>query len=363
VLDKYGVKHDENFCIPGVAIPNWVECSAPDINVDRLQYTVTELLLWFDHDQALPEAREIVRSICSPENMVITSSGDLAFKDIESARIFAKGYLLLTTEHWNDPINRVQLHLLIEAAKRSVIKRRIDWMDAVDKGTTRYPDEYFLGVDEDIVDGMQTGPQNRDDFMYAVKNLLYSIAMQERERYATYKLGEYSAFLLDDKAHDYPSELLGPKRVEFGPPSSQVSIEVNFDEAEQGGSRVPRLREGNGICYDLRPLKNRHVDPLVVLSSGEAKRLSEVDNNYANLLREQQRVRSATVAVRLALAGEFEDAFKDGISENERDFEKLKEETAPHMTLDQRRRVIHLGAERAKQSAINAGSLVLANAR
>ncbi len=363
VLTKHGVKHTKSFTIPGVDIPRWVECSAPDINIDRFQYTVTELLLWFDHDQSPPEVRELVRTICSPDNLTITDDGDFAFKDIEVARIFSKGYLLLTTEHWNDPINRVQLHLLVETAKRAVTKRRIAWMDEVDKGVTRRPDQYFFGTEQDIVDAMQTGPRNRDDFMYAVKNLLYPIAMQERERFTNYKLSEYGAFLLDSRAHDYPSELLEPRRVEFGPPSSQVSIGIEYrEDAMTPGARMPKLRSGKGICYDLYPLKNRYVDPKVV-HKGKVVRLSEVDGNYKNLLDEQQKVRGASVIVRLALAGDFEQAFKEGIKENQLAFNRLLDiSTTPEMTLDQKRQVIHLGAQQAVRAAVDTGTLVFKKA-
>jgi hypothetical protein len=122
VLDNYDVKYNQKFNIPGIAIPPWVECDAPDLNVDRFQYAVAELLLWFDHDESPPEARELVRSICNPDNLII-KDGRFVFSDIEIARIFSKGYLLLTTEHWNDPINRVQLHLLIESTKRAIARR------------------------------------------------------------------------------------------------------------------------------------------------------------------------------------------------------------------------------------------------
>jgi len=363
VLDRYAIKYGQDFTLPGIKIPSWAECPAPDVNADRFQYTVTELLLWFDNDQAPPEVRELVKSICSPEVLTITDEGKFAFNDIEAARIFAKGYLLLTTEHWNDPINRVQLHLLVETAKRAVVKRRIPWMETVDKGQTRYPDDYYLGIDQDIVDAMQTSRGNRDDFMFAVNNLLNSISMQERERFVSYKINEYSAFLLDTHAHDYPSELLEPKRVEFGPPSSQISVDTYFaSDGAETGSRIPTLRNESGICYDLHPLKNRFVDPLVLDARGRAKPLSELDSNYANLLREQQRVRSASVVVHLALAGEFEAAFKEGITENNADFTRLLHSGVPTMTLDQRRRLIKESATRANAAAIKAGTLIMRTA-
>lgn len=360
VLDKYGIKYDADYRIKGIELPPWVDCKRPNLDADSFQYAVAEMLLWFDHDQAPPEIRDLVRLISDPENLSI-KDGQFVFEDADVARVFSKAYLLLTTEHWNDPINRVQLHLLIESTKRAIARRRIKWMDDVDKGVTRSPEGYLFGIDDDIVDAMDTGPKNRDDFMFAVRNLLHSISMQERERFINYKQSQYAAFLLDDKAHDYPSELLNPKRVEFGPESSVVTIEATFTGHPQVGNKIPEFNE-NDASYNLHPLKNRYIDPLVFVKQGSRrviKKLSDIDANYRNLLKEQQQVRSASVVVRLALTQKFEADFVQGIRENRDEYNALLSENAPEMTLDQQRQIVELGASAAKSSAIRMGRVAI----
>jgi len=363
VLEKYGISVNNAVMVPGVEIPRWINSHHPDVNVDRLQYAVAEMLLWFDHEEARPEIRETVRQLCSLDNFDIDDNGDVVFIDEKIARLFAKGYLLLSTEHWNDPINRVQLHLLIHATQRAITQRRIDWMGEIDKNETRRPENYLMGVDQDIIDALETGPGKSDDFTFAIRNTLYPVAMQERQRYIDYKLGEYTVFLLDDKARDYPSEYLSPRRVEFGPPSSQVEVVVEMskkDTAGQSQLKLPTLDlEEEGITYRLSPLKNRFIDPLVKTSKG-TERLSAIDPNYASLLKQQQQIQKMGVVVRLAFAGGFEEAFKSGVKQNDREFSRIKKRSP--MTDDQQRRVIEMAAERAKRINIDLGTLVLKQA-
>jgi len=263
-----------------------------------------------------------------------------------------------------DSINRVQLHLLIHAAQRAITQRRISWMSDVDKNETRMPENYLMGIDQDIIDAMETGPGKADDFTYAVRNALYPIAMQERQRFIDYKMNEYATFLLDELARDYPSEYLNPKRVEFGPPSSQVAVAVERANGKGTGSikmpKVPTLNmDEDGITYQLGPLKNRYVDPFVRVGS-EVKRLSELDSNYAKLLRQQQSIQKMSIVVKLAFAGGFEEAFKKGIRANDREFGRIKKRSP--MTDDQQRRVIEMAAERSRQINLNLGTLVLKSA-
>lgn len=361
VLRKHGVTVNSNILIPGIEIPGWIIDKHPDINVDNFQYAVTELLLWFDHDGSPPEITELVRLICSPENLEITDTGQLAFRDLEIARIFAKGYLLLSTEHWNEPLNRVQLHLLIQATQRAIVKRRIAWMDKIDKGEQRLPEHYLFGIDQDVIDAMNTGPKNPDDFMFAITNTVRSIATQERKRFIDYKLGEYATFLLDAKAQDYPSDYLPLTRVQFGPKPSQVAISViqkgGQDDQDIVARKIPVLEDDpNHITYRLPPFKNRFVDPLVRHASGFV-RLSEVDQNYKNLLGEQQQLQHTEVVVQLAFAAEFEESFRQGVKLNDDEFETIKKRSP--MTNDQRRRVIELAGARAQSLSQARGTLIL----
>ena len=211
---------------------------------------------------------------------------------------------------------------------------------------------------------MRTGPGNRDDFMYAARSLLSAIGKQERERYLEYKQRQYALFLLDEEASEYPSEILNGHLVDYGPPSSHVEIEVNNERTRRHSvtsQPVAQLidNETEGIKYALPPLKNRFVDPLVVLSDDSAKPLSELDINFKKLLEQQQRIQASSLSVRLVLGNVFEQELREGITQNETGFaEKSKEES---LSADQLRRQIEGAGRRAEQAAVRAGYLVLKN--
>lgn len=361
VMRSHGVKVDEYLRIPGVQLPRWANEKAPDLDLDRLQYTVAELLLWFDHDGAPAEIRDCVRQLCSLDNFAIDNEGHLAFKEKEMALIFSKGYLLLSTEHWNDPVNRMQLYLLVQAAQRLVLQRRFPWMDDVDKGETRRPEWYFYGVDNDIVTALHENHGHTDPTLYAIHGVLNPIASAERRRFTRYKLSEFARLLMDERAQDYPSEHLSPKRVEFGIAHPTVAIKMSEATPEEraAATKMPVLEtnERGEMLYKLLPLKNRHIDPRVLKSDGTSMRLSEIDKNYALLLRQQQILQGMKTTVELVLAGDFRAMFTREIAANDAAFDGLA--TRAGFTDDQKRRIIEAGARRAVEQAIAKGRLVL----
>ena len=361
VLDKHGVKYDEKLQVPGIAIPPWVAGERPGIDVDNLQYIISEGLSWFDHDGADPQVRERVKAAVKIENFEVTPEGQLAWKDVVTALILAKMLLLEASEHWNEPINRTQLYNQIQAAQRCIVKRRLSWMDKVDKGQTRKPEQYLHAIDQVFIDAMESGPGRSDDFIYVLNNSLNGIAMEDRKRFIDYRLSQYQAFLMDDLTTDFPSEHLKPKRVEFGPNFSNVSTEVveQADMVNSGIGKLPALdKEAPHIQFSAGPLKNRWIDPLVRYKDGYAP-LSEIHPPYNRLLKEQQHLQSLGIIVTLMFTDEHNQAFRDGIEQNEHEFEQVRDR--PDLTMDQRRRIIEKGAERGKELSQAAGTLVLKN--
>ncbi|MGB4758652.1 MAG: hypothetical protein WBP26_01220 [Candidatus Saccharimonadales bacterium] len=362
VLKKHQVAYDpKTMLLPDVALPKFLDAEAPDINPDRWQYTLAEALTWYDTDNASTSMRERVRDLCSLDKIEISDDGQMVFKDVSDALLFSKIYLLLATEHWNNPINRVQLHLYIQAAQSAIVKRRMPWMRDIDKGQTRHPVYYLNCIDRDILDALSTEDGKRDDFMYAIGNALYPIAAQERRRTIDYKLPEFISFLLDESAQDYPSEYLYPRRVDFGPPSSQVSVHMRPAKETDPKGKLPVFNEGtDAISYTLRPLKNRFVDPLVK-HNGQIVRLSEACAQYKSLLDQQQSLQAMSVEVELAFAGAFREIFKAGVRESDERFASTSD--YPPMTKDQKRRVVEGAAQRAVRYAVGAGTVVIKNSR
>lgn len=362
VLDAHGVKYKKNMQVKGFKIPEWAHATLrEDIDADRLEYIATEALLWFDHDQADPRVRTKVREALRLDNFEITPEGRLAFKNAEAALVVSKLLLLFSTEHWNDPVNRAHLHLGIHAVQRTILTRRLGWMDDVDGGTTRTPEPYYYGIDQDYTDALETGPGKEDSFIYLVSNILNQSGMEERRRFIDYRTREYTKFMLDDSAEAYPSEYLEPQRVNFGPRSSSVETVVaemtDVEKQRALQEKIPQLDEqGDHLTYIAGPLKNRFVDPLVKSKNGY-KRLSQVKEPYKCLLEEQQYLQTLGVRVTFAFTPDYAKEFRQGMTHNDLMFQKLYDQ--PPMTHDQERRIIELAANRSVKLGHSAGTLVL----
>ncbi len=360
VLQKHKVKVDDQLQMPNIVLPPWPGAEAPDVNSDRFQFGTCEGGEWYDNEGSEPAVRERVRSTYSLDNLDIDKDGYFAFKDKDTALVYSKILLLEATEHWNDPINRIQLYLIVQAAQRLVSQRRFPWMEAVDQGYTRIPDWYMYGIDQDVVDALGENHGHTDPTLYAIHGVLAPIAAAERKRFYRYKQKAYGAFLLDDAARDYPSEHLQPRRVEFGiaHPSVAITMEPSTEEERKSNQKMPLLAENNGsIHYTLMPLKNRYVDPRVMMRDGTSRPLSEIDQNYASLLKQQQMLQGMKTNVELVFAKRFRDDFLCVIGRNTDEFNELY--SNQDFTEDQKRRVIELAADRAKSAAIAAGRLIM----
>lgn len=364
VLDKHGVKYDERIRVQGYDIPEWAHATTrEDLDVDRLQYIAAEALLWFDHDGADPAVRARVKEALDLKNFEVTPDGQLAFKDADHAMVVSKLMMLFATEHWNDPINRAHLHLGIHGVQHNIMERRLAWMEEVDRGETRKPTRYFYGIDQDFTDAFDTGPGRSDGFIYLISNILNESGMQERRRFVEYRLAEYTRFVMDDSAQDYPSEYLRPKRVEFGPRSSSIHTETveltDEQRAQLANVKIPQLEKHNSdLSYLAGPLKNRYIDPLV-RQGDDYVRLSQARPAYAKLRKEQEHLQSLGVRVSFAFAtNDHAKEFRKGMKDNDEKFEKLQRK-ASDMTHDQQRRVIEMAAQRSVRLCHNAGVLVL----
>lgn len=361
VLKNHKVKVDVTGAIKGIATPPWVETNAPDICVERFQYTAEEMRLWLESADVSEDAKHIIATLSDLDNLTITDDARLAFKDEHVALLFSKAYLLLSTEHWNEPVHRVIEHLLIEAFKHSVYSRRLPDMDLYDNGDTADVVSYTYGVDDDLRLALDTSRHDRDDFMFAISQLLSQLGKEERWRYVEYKRDQFVRFLKDSRAQDYPSPLLNGHMVDFGPPSSAVEIDVTAGKAPS--SRRPAIKanaaklihtDSGGVQYGLQPMKNRYVDPLVMTERGP-RPLSKVNNVYRELLRQHSVIHASKIAVRLAVSSGYEELIREVVQLN------TNEAKVPRRRLerDPLRWQIDAAAERAKTTAQAAGRLVL----
>lgn len=361
ILQAAGIRLDAYGKIRGLQLPPWIEVDAPDLCYERYGYTVEETRLAFSPSDDDPAAQRLIETIADMDNLVITEDAQLAFRDEEVALMFSKAYLLLSTEDWNEPVNRVIEHLLIEGFKHAVYSRRLPNMKDYDNGHTADVASYTYGIDQDLLQALSTSRNDRDDFMFALSQLLSQIAKEERWRFVEYKRGQFLRFLLDERAEAYPSAILNGHVMDYGPPSSVVEIKVEKGEAPR--QRRPRVRanaaqlihvDSGGVQYSLQPMKNRYVDPLVMTATGP-KPLSRINETYRSLLRQHAIIHASKVAVRLAVTGEYENLVHEVVENNA----EQARASRPKLKGDQLRWQIDAAAARSVADAQAAGRLVL----
>lgn len=362
VFEKHGINVNDRGEIEGFEIPPWVESAAPDICVDRLQYALYEMMLWFDGSptEEASEIRQQISDLASLEDIDIDDEGRMIFKDIDQARLLAKGYSLLSTEHWNDPVNRVQLYLLVQGLKYSILNRRLPGMDEMDGGETRKPLDYLYAIDSDVLAAMKCEPGRTDPYLYAIEGQLADIGREERRRFVQFKRRIYERFLTDSRATEYPSPILHPGLADFGPSSSHFEIEL-LDQAlvvpDGAHPQVPQMVSENGdLHFDLSPLKNRWIDPLVKVKDGQV-RLSEIDKPYAALRQQHRRLQQSSLRVCVPTTKAYKDIlWRQGGQISEQFF--AAQQTGEPLNVDPKRRSIETAAVRALDQAIKRGHYV-----
>lgn len=355
ILDKHKVKSpfDDNGKV-AIDVPPWIECPAPGLNVDRLHYINAELALLFP-------GNEDIASAISLDNLAVNENSEFVFKDINSARIWAKGALLCSSEHWNDPINRLILHTSVEALKRTIFMRYLHNVESFDNGYAGAPQDYTFLIDKDFDTALANEASSRrpDLFMNAVYSVLQSLGHHERLRFATHKQRTYQEFVLDSDAREYPNTLINPHRAAFGIPPPVVEV---MDSAQQE-KLVKDLHielKGRGALYMtdgqpvgiLKRLKKRQFNPLVKTKYGSMT-LSELDPNFTKSLEENGRALDYVGAVLLHLNPQTRDAIADAIHENSEAMERSAQ--LPDLSADQIRSIIKGAGNRALSSAIAEG--------
>jgi hypothetical protein len=331
-------------------LPSWVETDLPDICVDRANYIAGEASVWFPGNEA-------VRSAISLEALTTTKDGRMAFKDLENARVWGKLGLIFSSEHWNDPIDRTILMVMVETIKQSVLNRYLPGIDDMDNGTPAKVEDYTF-LNDDIFDQTLKERANHqhypDRFMTAARYLLRDIGVTERERFEAHKREAYLDFIEDELAADYPSELVNPDSAKYGP--KPVSIDFlaadehaeAVKEAEDKGTNIFTLNdEPMGV---IKHLKKRIYDPLVVTKSGPV-RVSQADPNYKQLMKQNDEAVSCVSSIRLLMNEEVRKEFAEAIADNNDRMRQPLRSLQP----DELRRMIDLSAQSALELSKESG--------
>lgn len=254
---------------------DWVECPAPDLCIDRVDYGVREIKRW-PLTMATWEATQ-------PDAFTLRD-GAIVMRNRGAATALAKSFLLLASEHWSEPVHRLQLHLQ-EMLVRDVLRHEYLGLLSIDMGLAEqfHPRDLLFSVDGDLTREMHLfgglGP--------VVLPLMQDIGAAKR-RVFTHERRDHLALFLSFDTADYPDPLThyGYFANRFGKlPLLPAYVDIRAVDHDPG--IVDYGNDPNSLDVYLPALKPRAVDPLFIDDDGEVRRLSTVDSNFAALLRQQ----------------------------------------------------------------------------
>lgn len=345
--------------------------NAPGLDFDKWHYTMTEIAAWFA-DYEDPEIHRLILEASNPEAADIDGEGNLYFKDPEVALFFSKCYLLLTTEHWNEIMQRIQIFAGNQAFNLAVLKRKLKTMydtdgRPIDSNETANPVSYAYGIDSDLDDALSDMVCDGDRYANVLKELLNTVGMQERQRFIRNKRPTYADFLKDPYASDYPNAtglISSGNGHDFSFGLSSPSVDVrpvdethkSFHEAKAKGV-LPIFNNGT-TEFILTTLKVRSIDPMVKDNNGNIIRLSDLYSaRYRKLLDAHRKIHTQPMNVELMLSQAYMDTMKNGYLQTEAGMKNLMHR--PPLSVDGMRRTIGGAASRAVGIAEGRGSLIV----
>ncbi len=310
LLNKFGVDLSE---VVGTETDDWVEMPSPDLCVDRVDYGVREINRWIQYP---------FRYLNKPMDHFSLVDGQIVMSSHESAKFFGIGFGLLATEHWSQPIHRLQLQLFAPLVKSVIMENGSPVLDRYD---IKHPADFLYTTDSDIHESMrQVGDLNND--LHAI---ILNLARDQRRVFAWGREFDVESFVLDTMRGE--KDPLRSERPDFLQP-----LEPRTWQGEYSGVKPPNIElvavktpdEVSGFSKNpstldvfMPSLKPRAIDPLFLNANGQISRLSQVDEYFAQLLRQHKEIQAQAYVARVHLAPDFADQLKGKIAKVERDWE------------------------------------------
>ncbi len=228
----------------------------------------------------------------------------LEITDQDFARRFAAGYSILPTEHWAQPVHRLQLELLQTATKQALTGGG-HFSDGVPLTHPVHPRDRMYGIDSDFRFAFSGGDA-------ALRRVLETIGYHQRQIYQRARQADLRSLFGEMKGDfpEFPDPLTSycPKSRNFMLVAPQVEIER--DNTAQQGMALDMGR----IAVGLPALKARLIDPPVQTAEGTAP-LSEIDPSYKNYLDGQVRTMKMGYQAIVMLNRDFSQRIYDIYSE------------------------------------------------
>jgi hypothetical protein len=294
LLARHGIDVDE------VAFPNtidWIESPSPNLCVDRVDYGVREINRWLT-----PHTNH---HFLNAGNFTIRN-GELVMTSKQAAAYFAKAFALLPTEHWGEPVHRLQLELLQQLVKYSIV----DDYNVVKMPINIQPQHprdklYAVDMDFNVDHGLA------DPFIWTVVPIMDQIAQQQRTMYAQRRIPQLQSVFSDFKEYDFPRP---GQPIDYGfnswypvhAPNVEIIPVINQEEVADFG------RLDHALDFFLPAPKLRGVDPKYINKRGGISRISETDPHVKKLLTQQQAVLSQAYVARVLIAPDYKRLVLEG---------------------------------------------------
>lgn len=304
---------------------DWIECDAPELCVDRVDYAARQLFRWFGDDET---ARRVLR----PESFSVVD-GRLVMNNEEDARWFSKAFLLLSTEHFSEPFHRMQLKFQEEVVRYVMACPYVPLLSIYGGHRGVYaPREQMYTIDGDV-------QYTADRFIYTrrLRTLMEEFGQIRRQRFAERRQPAMRQYLQSNTT-SYPDPFTQEQQSEGGR-AVQVSLaDATVSLRPVGATKLGLAKDvpEQGIYeFGLPILKPRFVDapykqpvsdeeiaqgaPFQLdPKTGQAftiHRLSETDANFRQLMAEQRRIFQRAYIGRLSVNGELSGVLSHGRAE------------------------------------------------
>ncbi len=289
ILNKHGFTVDE---VAFPEIEDWVECSGPDLCVDRVDFGVRERARWLTDYESTE----------SHEKRYTIVNGQFVMRSHDDALTHGIATSLLATEHWGGPVHRYMLKKFGTYVMGIVADNGSQLAHSAE---ITHPRDLLFTIDSVISGyGRAMGTLNHELFevMIGIARSQRKIAAHARmpmlqdfirRQTSSYKLGMGDAsdeLVYPDplQAYTHTERIMGVK------PYNLELVIVNSP------SDVPHFNEQPHTLDEfLEPLKPRFVDPLFFDENGEVKRLSEADPRYKAMLSASKELQKRAYVARL----------------------------------------------------------------
>jgi HD superfamily phosphohydrolase len=235
-----------------------VNAKMPDLDIDRVDYTLREAYRWVNQ---IPEFRQLLNS----ESFTVKDDR-LIMKDQLSAKLFGISYTLLVTEHWQEPVHRLQLELFIESIRRVFIARH-----GLKTELGSYSPADLMMTTDDV---LQQAAAEPDDYMHMLDELMCSVSSFEAgHRWDTRADRVRTALETGIHGNGEPITWLAARYDDL---PRAYEIEPEDQSAVEDPNRMHKL--------ELEILRKRYVDPLYINEGGEVVRLSDEDPSFSEYM-------------------------------------------------------------------------------